>query len=525
MRRYKHNRSNTRIQTQDMGFICPTGCRHVLHGTTVRGGIGSVMRLKPLVNPIYSEIDVMNWIIGVPDRVLWEDYENFVTGGQSGEERPEPPYIVAPAEGWAVGSLADYLGEPTGVPYYKSSALPFRAYAMWINENILNPQLQPLLPVSFASGEDKITNTTLQRINWQKDLFTTLTSEPQLGDDVIVPIAANAPVTGHIGVYGNGKVIGLTNSTVKNNVPNGMLASSSSGDGAAVSAYDLLNNSNSTGSYGSWLQGHWGLSTSDRYSGIEASSSQLNADLTQSTGVSVSSIKMAFSRQAWKIKRNLYGSAYKDLLSFLGIRYSDARLQLPQTFAYGKSRVDISEVLQTAPGTDSYVGNMAGRGTSFNRSSSCKVYFEESTTVIFLSCLRPKTIYVNIPNLDFNFKVREDIYTPEFAHVGMVPYYRGDLHPVGSDSDNEVLGYGNIYDSQRVAFNTVAGQFKTVDASYHLGRMFENQPALNSDFLQCNPTNRVFADMTNTQHIEVFTRHKWNEKSIVSKNGDPKFNL
>lgn len=498
MRRYKHNRSNTRIQTQELGTINPTGCRHVLHGTTVRGAIGSVMRFKPLVNPIYSEIDVMNWIIGVPDRILWSEYEDFITGGVNGETRPEPPYIIAPAEGWAVGSLADYLGEPTGVPYYRSSALPFRAYAMWINENILNPLIQPLLPVSTASGQDTTTNTELQRINWQKDLFTTLTQEPQLGDDVVIPIATDAPVVG------NGTAVHLTQ------------------PGHSDMALSVLNQQYRPLALGSGDSASPSVSPS--WSPNPAKSG-LITDLTTSTGVSVTSVKMAFSRMAWKVKRNLYGPLYKDYLNFLGIKYSDARLQLPQTFAYGKSRVDITEVLQTAPGTDSYVGNMAGRGTSFNRSSQCKVFFEESTTVIFLSCLRPKTLYVNIPNLDFSFKVREDIYTPEFAHVGMVPYYRGDLHPVGADSDNEVLGYGNIYDAQRVSFNTVAGQFKTIDSSFHLGRVFENQPVLNNDFLRCMPSNRIFADMDNSQHIEVFTRHKWNEKSIVSKNGDPKFNL
>ena len=101
----------------------------------------------------------------------------------------------------------------------------------------------------------------------------------------------------------------------------------------------------------------------------------------------------------------------------MGIRYSDARLQLPTTLAYGKSSIDISEVLQTAPTEDAALGNIAGRGTGFNRTSRSKFYFEESTCVLFLSCLRPKTLYVNKPDLAWNFTVREDLPTPEFAHV------------------------------------------------------------------------------------------------------------
>lgn len=487
-----------------MGGIYPSGARLVLHGSTVNKGMSRTgMRAKPLVNPIYSDIEIHDWIITASLRILWEDYEDFITGGADGETRPEPPYILAPETGWPVGSLADYLGEPTGVPYYKSSAIPFRLYAMWINENITDDQIQQKLPISFASGQDTTTNTELQNINWAKDLYTTLRPDPQLGNDVVIPLEQDAYV----------------------------VASNTSHD---ASGYDLKwyqkngNNINNSGNQavGISANGSSTVTKADAFGqqSVNIVPANLRADLRTATGTSVTSLKLALAQMAWKVKRNLYGSAYKDFLRFMGIRYSDARLQLPTTLAYGKSTIDITEVLQTAPGEDSQVGNIAGRGTGFNRTSRSKFYFEETSCVLFLSCLRPKTLYVNKPNLQFNFTVREDLPTPEFAHAGMVPYYKGDLFPTGTDTDNELLGYGNIYDGWRTGFNDVAGQMKTIDASYHLGRMFESQPSLNDDLLRCRPSARIFADMER-DNFEVVVRHTWLEKNFITPTGDPKFIL
>lgn len=490
-----------------MGGIYPSGARLVLHGSTVNKGMSRTgMRAKPLVNPIYSDIEIHDWIITASLRILWEDYEDFITGGADGETRPEPPYILAPETGWPVGSLADHLGEPTGVPYYRSSAIPFRLYAMWINENIIDDQIQQKLPISFASGQDTTTNTELQNINWAKDLYTTLRPDPQLGNDVIIPIEQDAAV------IGNGKALGLTDG-----VNNFSTTNTASGASFRTDMYGAQVGQAIAGNVGARQGYTQGVTTDPTKSGLKA-------DLRSATGTSVTSLKLALAQMAWKVKRNLYGSAYKDLLRFMGIRYSDARLQLPTTLAYGKSTIDITEVLQTAPGEDSQVGNIAGRGTGFNRTSRSKFYFEETSCVIFLSCLRPKTLYVNKPNLQFNFTVREDLPTPEFAHAGMVPYYKGDLFPTGTDTDNELLGYGNIYDGWRTGFNDVAGQMKTIDASYHLGRMFESQPSLNDDLLRCRPSTRIFADMER-DNFEVVVRHTWLEKNFITPTGDPKFIL
>lgn len=485
VRRYNHNRSNTRITSYNMAEIVPTAARHCIAGTTVRGGVRAGMQLASMARQALSSIRTDTFAIAGYDRILWDDAEDFYTGGETGDVRPTPPYIVAPAEtGWLPGSLADHLGFPTGIPGLKCNALPFRLYAMWINEHVIDPNIQEKLPVSTASGLDVTTNTELWHMNWPKDIFTTAVVEEQLGDEVVIPLASSAPVT----------------------------VDASANDGIAVISNDGDKTSIGTAAVNAVLG-----SQQDTYS-------NLVTDLTSATGILPSDFNMAMARQAWKTKRNLYGHRFRDWLAYLGIRYSDRRLQLPETLAHGRAMIDVNGVLQTAPGDSSYVGQRGGTATGFG-SCSYKTYFEEPATVIHLVCVRPAPLYVNIQPMEWMFDVREDIYTPEFAHVGMAEIKKGVLFPTGdSDEDNQRWGYYNRYDEYRSALNDVSGAMKTTNLVYHQGRVFSSAPELNSDFLECNPSPRIFNDMENSPHIEAcVVRNTFIERNMVSPNGNPRF--
>lgn len=501
MKRYNHNRSNSRFSSFNMGVLVPTCARHSVAGTTLRGGISGAFRLSSMVHQALTSVRIDTFAIAAADRILWKDAEDFYTGGSDGNQRPVPPYITAPSEGWAVGSLADHLGFPTGVPNLKCNAIPFRLYAYWWNEYIRDPVLQDELPISFESGEDTTTNTELQRMNWAKDIFTTALSEPQLGDEVVIPIASSAPVF----IDGSKNPVlsgGVSDTTAvlagKNITP------------TSVKNLELQRTSNSSN-----VLSISGVNTSKKVS--------VFSDLRQSTGVLPSDFNFAMAQQAWKTKRGLFGSAFRDWLAYLGIRYSDRRLQLPQTLAHGRGIIDINGVLQTAPATGSYVGDMGGTGTGYG-SCSYKTYYDEPYTTIHLVCLRPSTLYVNIQPMEWMFQVREDIYTPEFAHVGMAELKNGVLNPTGTASDDNVWGYMNRYDEYRSALNDVSGTMKTTNLSYHQGRVFESSVSLNSDFLECNPSPRIFNDMENSPQIEAAAvRNTFIERNMVSPNGNPRF--
>lgn len=567
MKRYRHNRSNTRLSSFNMGVLVPSVAHHCVAGTTLVGGVNAGLQLAPMVHQALTQIRVDTWAISAADRLLWEDAELFYTGGETGDERPEVPYILAPAEGgWPVGSLADHFGYPTGVPNLKTPAMAFRLYAFWYNEKMRREGIQDEVPFATTSGLDTVTNTELLNINWPKDMFTTMTLEETIGDDVVIPLGSSAPLNPSLApIQNNGTGFCTPAESFSASIQCRITQTGSSSKFDTNWSYSFVKGNNypqdqwvnmnrtggnTTGSpnvqfkiSGGNIQ-YRATTASGLYSaelryesynpakqsfaqtvapGNFANLESIRADLQNGSGVLPGDFNFAMARAKWKSRRNLYGTRFKDLLAFWGIRYSDRRLQLPSTLSHGRSMVDISAVLQTAPATGSYVGESAGRGTSF---ASCryKTYFEEPTTVIHLCCVRPAPVYVNMFPPEWDFEIREDIYTPEFAHVGMVAQKQGILFPTGDPAqDNKRMGFRNRYDEMRTGFNDVAGSFKTTNLSYHQGRVFETAPALNSDFLECKPSPRIFANMEGDQIEAAAIRNVFIEKNMVSPDGNPRF--
>ena len=137
MKRFKHNLSNYKLLTCDMGELVPIGLREVLPGDTVQHSTSALIRVSPLLAPVMHPVHVKihHWF--VPHRLVWEDWEKFITGGPDGMDASVFPTITTPAStGFAEGSLADYLGVPPGAGNDNEavSALPFRAYALIFNE-------------------------------------------------------------------------------------------------------------------------------------------------------------------------------------------------------------------------------------------------------------------------------------------------------------------------------------------------------------------------------------------------------
>ena len=338
MKRYRHDLSNTRLTSFDMGKIIVTRAEPVLAGTSVIGGVAAGLQLAPMVHQSLTQIRVDTFAIACPDRLIWDDAEDFYTGGATGDARPEVPYVVAPEGGWQPGSTMDHLGAPTGVSGLKFDARPLRTLIKWFNENCIDPTIQDPLPLSTASGRDDTTYTGDLRINWPKDRFTTARKEKQLGDEVVIPIVGSAPIDYTPGITQITSSTGSFTPGANTNV----VAKYYNGDETAVAV-------------GGNTEIPLGINNS----------SQLNANLASASGVLPGEFNFAMGQARWKMRRNLFGTEFRDLLAFWGIKYSDRRLQYAQTLAHGRQMIDISAVLQTAPGTNSAVGQVAGRGTGF----------------------------------------------------------------------------------------------------------------------------------------------------------------
>lgn len=491
MKRSKFSLGAEKLLSFSQNELCPINLTEVLPGDSISASTNAFLRAAPLVTPVMHTVNarIEHWF--VPTRLLWDSFEDFITGGPDGDDDSEAPYIdiVNPA----VGSLADYLGVPTGTYTARVSALPFRAYALIFNEWYRDQDLVTKLVMSTGDGADTTTNTTMQVRAWEKDYFTTARPWEQKGTAVTLPLGSMAPVVPNA-------ILGPRFTTLNGNPALKL----TTGSTAVVSNFavggtdpDLLN----------WRPGLDG--NGDAYTGLQA-------DLSLATAVDVNDVRFAFAMQRMLEARARYGSRFTEYLAYLGVRADDARLQRPEFLAGGKNVINFSEVLQTAEGTNP-VGTMKGHGVAAMRSNRFTKSFQEHGWIIsIISCI-PRTVYMDGLPRHWTRWTKDDYWQRELQHIGQQEVLKKEVYAMSSDPNGN-FGYQDRYDEYRQGFSSVSGEFRTTLTSWHLARDFSAETALNSAFVQANGSNRVFAS-TSTDQFYCMARNKMVARRLVAREG------
>lgn len=453
--------SHTHKLTCDMGQLIPCLAMEVLPGDKIKLASDNLIRLPPMVTPMMQDLWAYQHFFFVPYRLLFDNWENFITGGKDNNDTSVLPYITAPADGgFAVGSLADYLGMPTGVPNLQVSALPFRAVSLIYNDWYRDENLIDPVPLSLAEGSDTTTNTTVLRRAWFKDYFTNALPWPQRGDPVYVPLGTTAPVQAD-GLLRLENPAGNISGGFQEDVANGWVVHNPIGTGATGMQYKE------------------GLKT----------------DLTSATSVTIDQLRYAIQVQQYAYLLGRAGYRYVEYLkSFFGVTAGDARLQRSEYLGGGKNQFMISEVLQTSGSDDnSPQANMAGHGITAGRSYAFNRRFEEHGIIIGFLSIMPRPAYQQGLYRGWSRKTRYDFYNPVFAHLGEQQVLQKELYAQGTSADDTVFGYESRYEEYRHMDNQVHGLFRTDLNHWHMGRIFDTAPTLSEDFINCVPTKRIFA--------------------------------
>lgn len=502
-KRSKFSLSHYNLTTMNMGYVVPVGLTEVLPGDTIQQATSAFIRVTPLVAPVMHPVHVAIHHWYVPLRLIWDDFEKFITGGEDGLDTSEYPTITAPSDGFPTGGVADYLGCPTGIGNLVVSALPFRAYDLiwseWYrDQNVIEP-----VSISKASGPDTTTSVYLYSKAWAKDYFTTAAPWPQRGPAVSVPVnltAAGEPtITGT--VVGNGvPTFGTQDSGSPVNPQNALFVSS-------ASEGNVNYNSSSRTTLLNW----------------QDPALKVNIDFTSGNpelgSVDINQLREAFALQRFEEHRALYGSRYTEYLRYLGIRASDARLQRPEYLGGGRQTIQFSEVLQTAEGTDP-VGTMRGHGIAAMRTNRYRRFIEEHGYVMTLMSVMPISIYQDgLPRL-WNRRVKEDFWQKELEHIGEQEVLIKELYAKSSKPD-DVFGYQDRYDEYRSHQSFVSGEFRNLLNYWHFAREFANEPAINKTFIYGEPTNRPFAEQTKNQ-LYCMVNHSIQARRLVSRRGNPR---
>lgn len=493
MKRSKFSLSNTKLLSCDLGELVPVGLTEVLPGDSMQQATTCLVRLAPLLAPVMHNVNIQiaHWF--VPHRLVWEDWEDFITGGPDGNDASVHPTITfGGGTGAAVGSLADYYGIPPLVDDIEVSALPFRGYALIFNEWYRDQDLQTKLALSLASGADATTATTLQNTNWEKDYFTTARPWEQKGPQITIPIGDSAPVEAVPSSENTNAMIvrrasnDASQNTLSGNVNTGAAGEFRWNSGAAVEAY---------------------LDPNGR----------LEADLSAASPITINLLREAFALQRFEEARARFGSRYVEYLRYLGVRSADARLQRPEFLGGGRYPVQFSEVLQTAEGDDP-VGELRGHGIGVARSNRYRRYFEEHGFVHTFISVKPKTIYASGLFRHWNRRTKEDYFQKELQHIGQQEVLNKEVYAAHATPDG-TFGYQDRYDEYRRAESSIAAEYRTTLDFWHFARQFTSDPALNESFVKCVPTEEPFA-VPSTDVCYIMARHSIQARRIVAGQGN-----
>lgn len=496
MKRNKFSLSHYNLTTMKMGTLVPVGLVEVLPGDTFQHSTSMLVRCSPLVAPVMHpcHVRIHHWF--VPNRIIWDNWENFITGGPDGLNASVFPTVNVAAN-LGVSSLLNYIGVPAAMANTAVvSALPLRAYALIFNEWYRDQDLTSPLAISTADGTDSTTNTTLQSVAWEKDYYTTARPFTQKGPTVTIPLTGSAPITG-IGIL-PAAVAGATG-TLNETGTNGVTYAQG--------------NSFNTGNLFAKLQGT-----------NPSAKPAIFADLSAVTAADINTLRQAFALQRFEEARARYGSRYTEYLRYLGIRSSDARLQRPEYLGGGKQTIQFSEVLQTGVttgGAVAGVGNMAGHGISAIRSNRYRRFFEEHGYVITLMSIKPRTMYPQGIRKTLLRRTKTDFWQKELEHIGQQAIQNQEVYADQSAANQTAtFGFQDRYDEYRRMESTVTGQFQTSSLNFwHMARIFGSAPTLNSSFVTANPTNRIFADQTGNDTMYVMCSHSIQARRMLAKMG------
>ncbi len=487
MKRSKFNLSFNNLMTGSMGTIYPVGCVEVLPGDTFQHRASVLVRSMPLLAPVMHSVTVgiNHWFI--PNRLVWNsaspnNWEEYITGGNDGNNAATIPVIDQGATPTATHPLLGYLGIPP-VANLKINALAIRGFNMVFNEFFRDQDL-----VTARTEDD----CTMPQVAWNRDYFTTARPWTQRGANVSIPIGGTAPIKADIGANSPLTILDSTDTArgmKENSTPQVIIDVALGGTTPMV------------------------------------------ADLSAATGTDINAFRLGFALQRYKEARAKYGARYTEYLRYLGVRSSDARLDRPEFLSGSRQTIAYSEVMQTTPNAtpapDDTVGALFGHGITALRGNSYRRFFEEHGHVITTLFVRPKSIYQNMLEKKWKRTDKESYWQKELQQIGQQVLARKEIFAEidesaagAADNGDTIFGYVDRYKEYKANPSYVCGEYRTDAATsldhWHFARDITSAPTLNAAFVECTPTKRVFP-ITNKDVLWCSVNHSLIARRMVMK--------
>lgn len=528
-RRNAFNLSYSVKTTMDMGKLYPICVQEMVPGDTFKLGNEVVINLQPMNAPAYINLNWYAYAFFVPYRILWSDFEEFITKGQSGDETIALPKFELKSgkitdDAFKYNTLWDYFGFPVGVKPSGLSApvdFPFRAYNLIWNEYFRDENLQDEIGVS---PDDDNFNFNIKNVNWSKDYFTSALPFAQRGTATAVPLTVN--ISGTAKTIWDDYVYLQGSANGSNYIRSAVFPVSDSGisqkiqAGATVNGDSTLNVLEGLGFKPSSpaVIGNNAYEDGRKLRDYGVALNDNHVDLSDvvgnSTSADVEDLRLMFAIQRWQEINARGGVRYTEFLrAQYGTAPRDERLQRPEFIGGCKSPIIVSNVLQQSNADNSSVSQKTLVGTKYGQGMTADVnnlgsyYASEFGVMMVVAFLRPKTSYMQGINRQWLKNDTFDFFNPLFSSLGEQEIRNEEIFAKSGDSDpltdktsnRSIWGYQARYNEMRYNPNLITGKMRpnaqTGEPSFdywHLGRYFDSLPNLNDKFIECNPDKRIF---------------------------------
>lgn len=500
IRRSRFKRDFSLLTTLNEGDLVPIYVDEVLPGDTFKIDVNGLVRMATPLYPVMDNCNMDIFFFFVPCRLLWDHFVNMM--GQNDNsfwaetvEYTTPKVKDTSGEGWQVGTIADYMGIPTGVPGLEVNRMPFNAYAKiwneWFrDENLQQPKgvitedktIEHIKDDDISEGINSATaGGQLLKVCKHKDYFTSSLPQPQKGQAVPLPLVGNAPIK----LYGQNAYGERENNVITN------YGTTPTANEIMQNNFGIKENSNAKAPY--ILTGQASGSNKLYYADGTTPINEIGryeADLSAVTATTINELRNAIAVQHILERDARTGTRYKEILKGAwGVTSPDARLDRSEYIGGYRLPININQVIQTSStNTTSPQGNTAAYSMTTMSRHMCTYSATEHGYVLGLCCVRVDHSYQQGLSRLWTRSTRFSYYDPMLANLGEQPVLNQEIYAQGNAQDEEVFGYQEAWGDYRYRTNMVTSEMRSTYAqsldAWHYADHYTELPRLSSNWIK-----------------------------------------